>query len=175
MEDWLDLHPVDPLYRAFYPDGSSLDVHADVDAMAAEIERVCGAARGRRLPAVRRLRLASSTGCEMRDFIDRNIDSPLDLLTPDPRPAGGARRVPAAGAEGRASSCTTRAPQRVFSFQSMYAGLSPYDALAIYAVIALHGLGGRRLLPAGRHARGAAGAGRGGREARRRASRYGAR
>jgi hypothetical protein len=26
--------------------------------------------------------------------------------------------------------------QRVFSFQSMYAGLSPYDALAIYAVIA---------------------------------------
>jgi phytoene desaturase len=43
MEDWLDLQPVDPLYRAFYPDGSSLDVHADIDATAAEIERVCGA------------------------------------------------------------------------------------------------------------------------------------
>src|SRR4029453_7987426 len=26
--------------------------------------------------------------------------------------------------------------QRVYSFQAMYAGMSPYDALAIYAVIA---------------------------------------
>src|SRR5512141_1157605 len=40
MDDWLDLVPVEPLYRAFYPDGSQLDVHSDVDAMAEEIERV---------------------------------------------------------------------------------------------------------------------------------------
>ena len=30
LEDWLELTPVDPLYRAFYPDGSVLDVKADV-------------------------------------------------------------------------------------------------------------------------------------------------
>ena len=72
----------------------------------------------------------------MRDFIDRNIDSPLDLLTAEPGPAGGARRLPAAGAEGRRSTCKDERTQRVFSFQAMYAGLSPYDALAIYAVIA---------------------------------------
>src|SRR3954468_6188707 len=44
MEDWLDLRPVEPLYRARYADGSGLDVHADVDAMAAEIGRVAGPA-----------------------------------------------------------------------------------------------------------------------------------
>ena len=28
-KDWLELMPVSPLYRAFYADGSQLDVHAD--------------------------------------------------------------------------------------------------------------------------------------------------
>ena len=71
----------------------------------------------------------------MRDFIDRNIDSPLDLLRPSlARLAaiGGFRRLaPKVGAV----PARTSGPQRVFSFQAMYAGLSPYDALAIYAVI----------------------------------------
>ena len=44
LEDWLELVPVDPLYRAFYPDGSQLDVRANVDAMAEEVARVCGPA-----------------------------------------------------------------------------------------------------------------------------------
>ncbi len=42
MSDWLTLEPVAPLYRSFYPDGSVLDVHADVQQMAAEIETVIG-------------------------------------------------------------------------------------------------------------------------------------
>ncbi len=42
LEDWLELSPVDPLYRSYYPDGSVLDVKADVGEMAAEVERVCG-------------------------------------------------------------------------------------------------------------------------------------
>ena len=71
----------------------------------------------------------------MRDFIDRNIDSPLDLLTPNlARLAaiGGFRRLAPKVHDYLKDPRT----ERVFSFQSMYAGLSPYDALAIYAVIA---------------------------------------
>ena len=71
---------------------------------------------------------------EMRGFIDRNIDSPLGLLTPDlARLAaiGGFRRLAPKVAQFFGDDRT----RRVFSFQSMYAGLSPYDALAIYAVI----------------------------------------
>ena len=81
LEDWLHLERIDPIYRTFFPDGSQLDVFADMDTMAAEIERVCGTkdAIGYRrtvdfVSALYRL--------EMRGFIDRNVDSPLDLLTP---------------------------------------------------------------------------------------------
>jgi phytoene desaturase len=134
LEDWLDLRPVDPLYRAHYPDGSTLDVRADVDAMAAEVERVCGpreAAGYRRFVDF----VSALYRAEMRSFIDRNIDSPLGLVGPD------LARLVALRGFGRLSTAVERhlkdpRTQRVFSFQAMYAGLSPYQALAIYAVIA---------------------------------------
>jgi phytoene desaturase len=134
LADWLDLVPVDPLYRAFYPDGSSLDVLADPAAMAEEVRRVCGGAE-----AAGYLRYVDFVSklyrYEMADFIDRNIDSPFDLLTPNlARLAalGGFRRL----APKVNSYLSDPRTQRVLSFQAMYAGLSPQDALAIYAVIA---------------------------------------
>ena len=134
LTDWLDLRPVAPLYRAHYPDGATLDVHSDPDRMAAEVERVCGPAEAagyrRFVEFVTRLyRL------EMGGFIDRNLDGPWDLLTPDLArlvAIGGFRRLQPKIRQFFADPRT----QRIFSFQSMYAGLSPYDALAIYAVIA---------------------------------------
>jgi phytoene desaturase len=133
LEDWLELGPVDPLYRAYYPDGSRLDVRADPDAMADEVARVCGAAEA---AGYRRyVRFVSALyRHEMADFIDRNIDSPLDLLTPNlARLAalGGFRKLAPKVGQFLKDPRT----RRVLSFQSMYAGLSPYDALAIYAVI----------------------------------------
>ena len=134
MSDWLTLEPVSPLYRAFYPDGSTLDVHADTDRMAQEIREVIGpeeAAGYRRYVDF----VSQLYRYEMKDFIDRNIDSPLDLLTPDlARLAaiGGFRRLAPKVRQYLKDPRT----ERIFSFQAMYAGLSPYDALAIYAVIA---------------------------------------
>jgi phytoene desaturase len=134
MSDWLELRPVEPLYRARYADGSVLDVHADVDAMAEEIARVVGpgeAAGFRRyVDFVSRI-----YRYEIKDFIDRNIDSPLDLLTPNLArlvAAGGFRRLAPKVAQYLKDDRT----QRLYSFQAMYAGLSPYSALALYAVIA---------------------------------------
>jgi phytoene desaturase len=134
MDDWLELIPVEPLYRAFYPDGSQLDVHSDVDAMAAEIERVVSAKEAdgyrRYVEFVSRL-----YRYEMRDFIDTNIDSPLDLLTENLArlvAIGGFRRLAPKVRQYLKDPRT----ERLFSFQAMYAGLSPQDALAIYAVIA---------------------------------------
>jgi len=134
MEDWLDLQPVAPLYRAFYPDGSVLNVHSDVDEMAEEINAVIGpdeAAGYRRYVDF----VSKLYRYEMKDFIDRNIDSPFDLITPDL-----ARLVAIGGFRKLAPKVRQylRDPrtERIYSFQAMYAGLSPYDALAIYAVIA---------------------------------------
>jgi len=134
LEDWLELLPVDPLYRAFYPDGSTLDVKADPAAMADEVERVCGPAEA--AGYLRYVEFVSKLyRYEMKDFIDRNIDSPFDLLTPN------LARLATIGGFGRLAPKVAQylkdpRTQRVLSFQSMYAGLSPYDALAIYAVIA---------------------------------------
>ena len=134
LEDWLELTPVDPLYRAYYPDGSTLDVKADTGEMAAEVERVCGPAEAKGYLAYVEF-VSKLYRYEMQDFIDRNIDSPLDLLTPN------LARLVAIGGFGRLapkveSYLKDPRTQRVLSFQSMYAGLSPYDALAIYAIIA---------------------------------------
>jgi phytoene desaturase len=134
LEDWLELRRVEPAYRARFADGSSLDVIADVDAMSAQISSVVSpreAAGYRRFVAFAR-RLYD---LEMSGFIDRNLDSPLDLV----RPAlarlvalGGFRRLaPKVG-----SYLKDERLRRIFTFQAMYAGMSPYDALAIYAVIA---------------------------------------
>ena len=134
LEDWLELEPVDPLYRAFYADGSSLDVKSDVGEMAEEVRKVCGGAEAQGyldyVDFVSKL-----YRYEMKDFIDRNIDSPFDLLTPNLArlvAIGGFRKL----APKVNSYLKDPRTQRVLSFQSMYAGLSPYDALAIYAVIA---------------------------------------
>jgi phytoene desaturase len=134
MDTWLDLEPISPLYRAFYPDGSVLDVHSDTEAMAQEITAVIGpdeAAGYRRYVDF----VSQLYKYEMRDFIDRNIDSPLDLITPDLAKLiaiGGFRKLAPKVREYLKDPRT----ERIYSFQAMYAGLSPYDALAIYAVIA---------------------------------------
>jgi phytoene desaturase len=134
LRDWLELRPLDPAYRAFFPDGSHLDVKADPVAMAEEVRRVCGPREAAGYE--RFVELASRLyRYERDDFIDRNTDSPLDLLTPNLArlaAVGGFRRL----APKVSSYLKDPRTQRVFSFQSLYAGVSPYEALALYAVIA---------------------------------------
>jgi phytoene desaturase len=134
LEDWLDLVRLDPLYRASFADGSRLDVRADPGDMAEEIARVCGA---REAAGYRRFHrfMSEMYRYEMNDFIDRNIDGPWQLLTPNLArivALGGFRRLaPKVGSYLRDDRT-----RRIFSFQAMYAGVSPQQALALYAVIA---------------------------------------
>jgi phytoene desaturase len=131
---WLPLRRLDPAYRARFADGSSLDVRADPDDMAEEVRRVCGPAdaAGFARFAAHARRMYS---LEMPHFIDRAFDSPLDLLRPPLArlvAMGGLRRL----APSVASFVTDDRLRRILSFQALYAGLSPFDALAIYSVIA---------------------------------------
>jgi len=135
MADFLTLHPVDPMYRACYEDGSELRVWHGREAMAEEIRAVCGPAEAASFERFCRW-LAELYELEMPHFIDRNYDSVLDLarpLAPALRLArmGGFRKL----AKVVASYFDDERLRRIFSFQSMYAGLAPYEALAIYCVI----------------------------------------
>ena len=134
MRDWLDLIPLNPLYRAFYADGTQLDVHADTQRMETEIAKTISAEEAmgyrRYVDFVTKL-----YKYEMNDFIDRNIDSPLNLLTPNLArliALGGFRKLAPKVSQFLKDPRT----QKVYSFQAMYAGVSPQQALAIYAVIA---------------------------------------
>src|SRR5689334_17659098 len=131
LSDWLTLHRLDPAYRARFADGTSIDVRADVEDMCDEIGRTCGAAdaAGYRefVAYLRRL-----YALEMPNFIDRNLDSPLQLL------GAPLVRLVLAGAFGKlgtkvGSYFRDERLRRLFSFQAMYAGLAPAQALAIYA------------------------------------------
>ncbi len=134
LADWLTLTPLDPAYRAWFPDGSKLDVIADPARMAEEIAAVCG-----RREADGYLRFAAYARrlweLERADFIEKNFDGPRDLVT------ANLLRLVAAGAFGRLQPridhfLSDERTRRIFSFQSMYAGLAPHKALAVYAVIA---------------------------------------
>jgi phytoene desaturase len=134
LEDWLNLIPLDPAYRATFADGSVINVRTDPDAMAEEIGRAGTSAD---VDGYRRLvtYLRTMYELERKRFIDTNLDSPLALVNVDAArlfAMGGLRRLsPKVGQFLRDDRL-----RRIFSFQAMYAGLAPQDALAIYAVIA---------------------------------------
>jgi phytoene desaturase len=135
MADHLELIRLDPAYRAVFHDGSVLHIRGSVAAMRDEVRTVCGAAEADRFVAfaahLRRLFEA-----EYDTFIDANFDSPLDLL----RPVALARLVALGGFRRVwplvAHHLKDWRLRRMFTFQAMYAGMSPYEALGVYAVIA---------------------------------------
>ena len=153
--DRLQLSPVTPAYHASFHDGTGLDVHTDGDAMAAEVTAFAGP---REAAGYRRLRdwLTRLYRAEFDGFISANFDSPLGLLTPQLAKLaaiGGFRHWETMVAR----FVTDERLRRVFTFQALYAGVSPQRALAAYAVIAymdtVAGVyfpaGGMRALPDG--------------------------
>ena len=134
MKDWLELMPLSPLYRAFYADGSQIDVHANTAQIEEEIRTHVSAEEA--LGYRRYVEFVTKLyKYEMNDFIDKNIDSPLNLLTHNL-----ARLIALGGFRHLQPKVNQflKDPrlQKVYSFQAMYAGVSPQQALAIYAVIA---------------------------------------
>ena len=134
-DDVLPLRPVDPMYRASFEDGTTIRVWHGRERMTEEISAVCGAAEAARFGGFCDW-LTDLYRLEQPNFIDRNFDSALDLV----RPLAPAIRLLRTGGFRRlgkvvASHFDDPRLRRLFSFQSLYAGLAPYEALAIFCVI----------------------------------------
>jgi phytoene desaturase len=134
LADRVELTRLDPAYRARFADGTTIDVHADADAMAEEIRRVAGPAE---TAGYLRLRawLTELYRVQRDTFIGANFDSPLDLVS------ARLAQLAAMGGFGRlgpkiATFVTDDRLRRLFTFQSLYAGVAPTEALAAYGVIA---------------------------------------
>ena len=134
MRDYVELMPSDPAYRASFADGSTLDVHSDAAAMTAAVEEFAGPEQA---AGYLRLRdwLTELYKLEIDGFIGSNFSSPLSLLTPQL-----ARLAAIGGFRGWEKMVsrfiTDERLQRIFTFQALYAGVPPQQALAAYAVIA---------------------------------------
>ena len=133
--DLVKLRRLDPAYRAVYADGSELLVRADPADQVAELRRRGLDADAAAFPGFVEW-LEELYRTEVPHFIERNFDSPLDLLT---RPGAAATLVRLGGFSSLEKAVARRISDprllRLFTFQAMYAGLAPTRALAIYAVI----------------------------------------
>jgi len=135
MDSHLSLKPVDPMYRACFADGSAIHVRHGREAMTEEIRDTAGATEAAGFVRFCDY-LTDLYRLELPNFIDRNFDSVLGIANP-PWPLfslirmGGLRKL----SKVVGSFFSDPRLQRLFSFQAMYAGLSPFEALAIYCVI----------------------------------------
>ena len=153
MAEMLTLHPVDPMYRASFADGSVIHVRHGREAMTEEIRTTCGPREAAAFDRFVRW-LTALYEVEMPHFIDRNFDSPFDLA----RPVGPALRLLRLGGLRRLATKVDGffdddRLRRLFSFQAMYAGLAPYEALAAFGVITyMDSVGGVYFPEGGMHA-----------------------
>ncbi|MCT2584074.1 phytoene desaturase family protein [Actinophytocola gossypii] len=134
MTDRVTLTRLDPAYRAHFADGTSLDVRSDAEAMADEVRRFAGPREADGYLRLRRW-LTELYRLQRDKFIGSNFDNPLGIVSPE------LARLAAIGGFGRLGPTVGRylrdeRLRRVFSFQALYAGLAPRQALAAYGVIA---------------------------------------
>ena len=135
LDSVLPMRRLDPAYRARFADGSTIHVRAGAAAMREEIERTCGTKDAVAFDAFVNW-LGELYRLELPHFIARDYDSLLGLLASP----GALARLVRLGAFGRLGAAVRKRfadtrLHRLFSFQAMYAGLAPDEALALYAVI----------------------------------------
>jgi phytoene desaturase len=134
-ERLVPMRRLDPGYRAAFADGSELHLRADMGALREEIRGLSGerdaASFDRFLDWLEALH-----DTEFDTFIDRNLDSPLDLVR---SPAAALRLLRLGGLRALgptlASFFDDDRLRRAFGFQALYAGVAPAHARALFAVI----------------------------------------
>jgi phytoene desaturase len=146
MEDHLDLIRIDPNYRISFADGSTLEMTSRLDRMLSEVERF---EKGSGPSLLRYLARTSELYRGGLPFISRGMHRFAGML--------GGGELPALGAAGALGDLQRMVGkyfrderlQQALSFQSLYLGLDPYDALAVYALLPYAELGGGVYYPRG--------------------------
>ncbi|MDX2065483.1 MAG: phytoene desaturase family protein [Fimbriimonadaceae bacterium] len=134
FEDHVPISLCDPNYRVFFPDGARLNCTSNMAEMRRNIQRMSGDADASKYPE-----FIGQLGQLYREaipaFVRRNYRSVLDLATP--KALGLALRHKMLGNLARQVEKTFTDPRlhHLFCLQTMYLGLSPYDAPYVYGVL----------------------------------------
>jgi len=134
----LDIHQrlrlvrLEPNYRVYYHDDTHIDLYNSMAMLSAEVERVEPGSTERLFRFIGESAKKYELGM---DFVGRNYDRITDLANP----AAGLRLIRTGSYQNLyrqvASYFRTDKLRKAFSFHSMFLGLSPFDALAMYSLI----------------------------------------
>jgi phytoene desaturase len=133
LADYLTLHRCDPNYRVHWRDGSSLTLSSDLTAMRQELERLEPGSFERFLRFLAKGQVRHDVALE--HFVGRHFDSLAQFLTPANLP-----RIFEVGAHRTLHAQVSRAfrdprLREAMSFQTMYLGVSPYEAPAVFSLL----------------------------------------
>ena len=134
LEDHLEITLCDPSYRVFYRDGSRIDGTPNVARMVRQIEAMSGRKDAENY-AVMLGDMAALYRDSIPNFVRRNWDSPAQAIRPGHLNTVLKRRMLGNLAKGIARYMDDERLRMLFSFQTMYLGLSPYEAPWVYAVL----------------------------------------
>ncbi len=134
LEDHLELAQMDPGYRVFYRDGTRLESSPDRTKMEQTIRELFGAED------------AKGYTCLMRDleamyaeaiplFVRKNFHQPSQFLSLDALRAVIRHRMMGNLAKRMEKYVKDPKLRMLFSFQTMYLGLSPFEAPWVYATL----------------------------------------
>lgn len=134
LQDHLPTTLCDPSYRVFYADGSRLDGTPNVAKMLRQIQALCGPQEAAKYPGFLGDITRLYHDC-IPNFVRKNYRTPWDFASP-----AQLRRVLKHGMLGNlakrvAKTWDDERLRMLFSFQTMYLGLSPYDAPWVYATL----------------------------------------
>lgn len=135
FEDHVPITLCDPSYRIFYGDGSGIDATVDQDKMTERIRALSGDRDAAQFkPFISELRELYEAA--IPNFVRKNYGSLKDFAGP--------KQLGMVVQHHMLSNLAKRVEKRfedprlrmLFSFQTMYLGLSPYDAPWVYATLA---------------------------------------
>ena len=124
---------LDPNYRIYYHDGTHLDMHSNMAKLAQEVEKIAPGSAERLSRFIREGAKKYELGM---GFVDRNYDKLTDIANP----MAGLRLLKTCAHHNLYRQVAeffdgNDKLTKAFSFHSMFLGLSPYDALAMYSLI----------------------------------------
>jgi phytoene desaturase len=132
IDERVEFKQLDPNYRLYFHDQTHLDLYSNMAQLSAEVERF---EPGAAASLFRFIGAGAQKYALGMDFVERNYDRITDLVNP----VAGARLV-RTGSYQQLYAHVARyfrsdKLRKAFSFHSMFLGLSPFDALAMYSLI----------------------------------------
>lgn len=134
LEDHLDISLCDPSYRVFYADGTRFEGTTNLPVMVERIRAMSGDKEADKYPGLIK-DLKALYEASIPNFVRKNFYSPLDFSSPKQLRMVLQHKMIANLASRVDKYADDPRLKMLYSFQTMYLGLSPYDAPWVYAVL----------------------------------------